>query len=475
MNSTGKAIWWIRRDLRLNNNRALEAASLGGREVVPLFIIDPRFSRRESEKQNRFLYSGLQSLDSDLRKLGGNLVVESGDPMQIIPRLSQTLNAPVFAEADFTPYAKRRDRAVAAEVNLSLVGGLTVFHPEEVLADHGGPFKVYSSFRKKWQALPRQGPTILDPGSVKFAWGELLESPPLPQVPNSHPTGEREAEELFQRFVADEGALWRYGKDRSRVDRESTSGLSPFLKFGMISIESLVEKAVPLSEDQSLSETRLASVRTWISELIWREFYQAALHHFPDSPKKSLRPEFEHIDWNESVADLEAWQQGQTGYPIIDAAMRQLSAEGWIHNRCRMIVASFLVKDLLIDWRHGAQWFMKHLIDGDTAANIGGWQWTAGTGLDAAPYFRVFNPVLQGKKFDPQGEYVRQWIPELQGVADRYIHEPWESSSVTSNSKSINGYPFPVVDHRTVRQTMLDAFKLARTTYNEKLSRTESR
>lgn len=471
MSPASKAIWWIRRDLRINNNRAVEAASVGGRLVVPVFVLDSRFSSSESEKRKQFLYAGLKSLDLDLRKLGSRLFVKSGDPERILPELAHSLKASIFAEEDFTPYARRRDRNIGSGTDLNLVGGLTVFHPEEVLTDQGGPYKVFTRYRKKWEALLRQAAIDLDPGSVNFADSDLLESDELPQAKSSLQPGEHHATKLFDRFLANDGSVWRYGKDRSRVDAETTSGLSAYIKFGMISSELLVDKAAQLSEDQGLSETGRASVRTWLSELIWREFYQAAIYHFPDSINKSLRPEFEHIEWNESVDDLEAWKQGSTGYPIVDAAMRQLAAEGWIHNRCRMIVASFLVKDLLIDWRLGARWFMKHLIDGDTAANIGGWQWTAGTGLDAAPYFRVFNPVLQGKKFDPNGEYVRKWVPEMQGVADRYIHEPWESPSVTSKSISINGYPLPIVDHRVARQATLDAFDLARTKHSENLAR----
>jgi deoxyribodipyrimidine photo-lyase len=439
-----------------------------------VFVLDARFERSESEKRKRFLYGGLQTLDSDLRKLGSRLFVKSGDPRRVLPEMSRSLNAPIFAEEDFTPFSRRRDQGIGSGTELNLVGGLTVFHPEEVLTDQEGPYKVYSRYRKKWQSLPRQAAIDLEPSTVNFAGWDAVESDELPQAPNGLPAGEHEASKLVDRFLASDGRLWRYGKDRSRVDGQTTSGLSPYIKFGMISIELLVDKATQVSDDVNLSETGSASVRTWLSELIWREFYQAAIYHFPDSIKKSLRPEFEHIDWNESVNDLETWRQGSTGYPIVDAAMRQLSAEGWIHNRCRMIVASFLVKDLLIDWRHGAEWFMKHLIDGDTAANIGGWQWTAGTGLDAAPYFRVFNRVLQGRKFDTNGEYVRKWIPELRGVADRYIHEPWESTSVTSKSISINGYPLPVVDHRIARQTTLEAFELARTKHSEKLAGTGS-
>ena len=473
LNSSNRAIWWVRRDLRINNNRALEAASLGRRVVVPVFVLDPRLEGGECEKRTHFLNSGLESLNSDLRKLGSRLFVKSGDPSVILPELSRSLDAPIFAEEDFTPYAKKRDRDVGFSADLNLVGGLTVFHPEEVLTDQGGPYKVYSRFRNKWQTLPRQVAIDCDPKSVNFAATDFMESDDLAKHDISFRGGEHQAIKLLNLFMSGDSALFSYGTDRSRVDGNTTSGLSPYINFGMVSSELLVEKASDLLTDQRLSASESASVRTWLSELIWREFYQSAIHHFPESINKSLRPEFEHIDWSESVDDLELWQQGSTGYPIVDAAMRQLSSQGWIHNRCRMIVASFLVKDLLIDWRQGALWFMKQLIDGDTAANIGGWQWTAGTGLDAAPYFRVFNPVLQGKKFDPNGEYVRKWIPELRGVADRYIHVPWESPSVTSNSPSIDGYPFPVVDHRFARQRTLDAFGVARTKYSESIAKSK--
>ncbi len=468
MSSSGTAIWWIRRDLRLNNNRALEAAAHDGRTVVPVFVLDPRFKASQSDKRMQFLYSGLRSLDADLSALGSQLIVKSGDPTRVLPELSRSLEAPVFAEEDFTPYARARDQQVASAAELNLVGGLTVFHPEEVLTERGGPFKVFSRFKTKWQSLSRQGAVTYDPRSIDFVSKGTHESVGIPEVTGNVQAGEDHARKAFDQFLVEDGAIWKYGEDRSRVDRDSTSGLSPFIKFGMVSTELLVEKATKLLDDETLPAASQASVRTWLSELIWREFFQAALYHFPDSVNRSLRPEFEGIDWNDPADHLTAWQQGMTGYPIVDAAMRQLSAAGWIHNRCRMIVASFLVKDLLIDWRHGATWFMKHLVDGDIAANIGGWQWTAGTGLDAAPYFRVFNPVLQGKKFDPNGEYVRKWIPELQGIADRYVHEPWESLSTGSNSKSINGYPLPIVDHREARKTTLDAFEKARSRHRSR-------
>jgi deoxyribodipyrimidine photo-lyase len=223
----------------------------------------------------------------------------------------------------------------------------------------------------------------------------------------------------------------------------------------MISAGSLVDTAKNLLSRTTEPQHAL-SVQRWLDEMIWREFYQSAIYHFPESSFRSLRQEFEAIEWNEDGDELEAWKQGRTGYPIVDAAMRQLESVGWIHNRLRMIVASFLVKHLLIDWRVGAQWFMKKLIDGELAANTGGWQWIAGTGLDASPYFRIFNPILQGKKFDPNGTYVRTWIPELGSVPDNKVHSPWEWAG------GVSGYPMPIVNHAFARGRAIAAYKGAR-------------
>lgn len=458
MNSSNqKAIWWIRRDLRLRDNNAAVLAGAGGRKVIPLFVLDPLLLNTGATKRIQFMYSGLRSLDSDLRKQGGRLMVKAGDPEQVVPAVSQEFgSAPVFVEEDYSPYARRRDNAVGKLVHLTKAQGLTVQHPKNVLTNAGSPFRVYSRFRTRWLELLSTRLKANSEVPVSFLRLDKIQSEPLPDSDIGElDAGESSAGERLGQFIANGRGLWKYGDERDRVDSSTTSSLSPYIRFGMISAGSLVDTAGNLISKTTEPQHAL-SVQRWLDELIWREFFQSAIYHFPESNFQSLRPEFETIEWNEDSDDLEAWKLGQTGYPIVDAAMRQLESVGWIHNRLRMIVASFLVKHLLIDWRVGAQWFMKKLIDGDLAANTGGWQWIAGTGLDASPYFRIFNPVLQGKKFDPNGTYVRTWIPEFDSVPDNIVHSPWEWTG------RVSGYPMPVVDHAFARKRAIAAYTSAR-------------
>jgi len=248
------------------------------------------------------------------------------------------------------------------------------------------------------------------------------------------------------------------------MDQEGTSQLSPYLRFGMLSARQAVVSALS-AMDASPDPKARKGAETWLNELIWREFYMAILHHFSDVLEQSFRADLRHIAWENDESAFEAWCEGRTGYPVVDAAMRQLVQTGWMHNRARMIVASFLVKDLLIDWRWGERFFMHHLVDGDPAANNGGWQWTAGTGTDAAPYFRIFNPILQGKKHDPNGAFVRRWVPELTRVPAQYIHEPWKMPlDVQRQAGCIIGenYPAPIIDHAWARERTLAAYAQAR-------------
>jgi deoxyribodipyrimidine photo-lyase len=254
----------------------------------------------------------------------------------------------------------------------------------------------------------------------------------------------------------------RYNSQRNRLDLEGTSRLSPYLRFGLISArEALAHAQIALL--QAKTDTTRAEVQTWINELIWREFYTAILYHFPHVLKRPFREDYQHIPWRKAPEDLQAWQKGETGYPVVDACMRQLLETGWMHNRGRMIAASFLVKDLLINWQEGEAWFMRNLVDGDPAANNGGWQWTAGTGTDAAPYFRIFNPVTQGLKCDPDGEFIARWVPELQDLPIPFRHEPWKLSPEQADQFNFHlgvDYPHRLVDHAFARDRTLEAYKI---------------
>jgi deoxyribodipyrimidine photo-lyase len=291
-----------------------------------------------------------------------------------------------------------------------------------------------------------------------------LAIPDQPALPEGLPflPGEAEAQRRLEAFIGGgTRGVDGYSRRRNRPDVNGTSGLSPYIRFGMLSLRQAVVAAGQAIQ-QAQDDAARKGAETWLNELIWREFYLAILYHFPHVRQRNFRPQYDAIPWDNDERAFEAWRQGRTGYPIVDAAMRQLVESGWMHNRTRMIVASFLVKDLLIDWRWGERFFMQHLVDGDPAPNNGGWQWTAGTGTDAAPYFRIFNPILQSKKFDPEGRYIRRWLPELAAVPDNYIHEPWrmpDEIQRQANCRISRDYPQPIIDHRAARERTLQAYK----------------
>ncbi len=463
-------IWWVRRDLRLADNQALSAALAAGRKVAPVFVLDPGLlsSPYSGSKRIAFLFAGLKALDHDLRQLGGQLIVREGDPLPVLTDLATTSGAAaIFAEEDISPYARRRDARVGEALPLHLTGGLSVHPLGAVLKQDGQPYTVYTPFSKVWKSLPRPGPSDLLPAPASLEAPDGLASlgvPNEPVLPEGVPfePGEVEAVRRLEAFTgAGEQGVYGYGRRRNRPDVDGTSGLSPYIRFGMLSLRQAVVAAGQAIK-QAPDDAGRKGAETWLNELIWREFYLAILYHFPHVRQGSFRPKYDSIPWDNDEDAFEAWRQGQTGYPIVDAAMRQLVKSGWMHNRTRMIVASFLVKDLLVDWRWGERFFMQHLVDGDPAPNNGGWQWTAGTGTDAAPYFRIFNPILQSKKFDPDGRYIRRWLPELADVPDRYIHEPWRMPAETqrqANCRIGGDYPRPIVDHGQARERTLAAYK----------------
>jgi len=473
------ALWWVRRDLRLTDNAALAAALSHAGQVFPVFVLDPLLlaAPDAGEKRVAFLFGGLQALDADLRIRGSRLIVRRGDPPEELAALLAESGADaIFAERDHWPYAQRRDTRVARDLPLHLVGGLTVHPPEAVLKADGTPYTVFTPFSRKWQALPPPRTSAILPAPDRIPTPPDVLSLPIPEEPALSPTvpfppAEAEAQRRLSAFVDGEDApIDRYAKMRDCLDADSTSCLSPYLRFGMLSARQAVVAALTAIEAAPDTGAR-AGARTWLTELIWREFYQSILYHFPHVLQQSFRADWHSIRWENDEVAFGAWCEGHTGYPVVDAGMRQLAHTGWLHNRARMVVASFLVKDLLIDWRWGERHFMQHLVDGDPAANNGGWQWTAGTGTDAAPYFRVFNPVLQGQKYDPRGHYVRRWVPELARVPDRFIHQPWKMpADVQQAAGCIIGtdYPAPIVEHAWARERALAAYAQARTKKPEK-------
>jgi deoxyribodipyrimidine photo-lyase len=464
-------IWWIRRDVRLHDNPALARALAGGGPVVPLFVLDPALlggrHHGVATRRRSFLFAGLRALDDDLRSRGARLVIRTGRPADVLEAFVREAGARgVVAEGDASPYARRRDADVRRAVPLEIVGSTSVHHPAQVVKHDGTPYTVFTPFKNAWLARP------LPAASDVLAAPERLPpvptgigSEPLPdgETVDAFPAGETEARRRLQAFV--KRAIERYATERDRVDHDGTSALSPYFRFGMLSAREAVVAALAAGAGKNgkgSGRKGRGGPDVWLSELVWREFYLAILFHHPHVLSSAFNQRFRRLAYRRSPRDLAAWRSGRTGYPVVDAAMRQLAAIGWMHNRARMIVASFLTKDLLLDWRDGEAWFMERLLDGDPAANNGGWQWTAGVGTDAAPYFRVFSPVLQGKRCDPDGAYVRRWLPELAHVPAASIHEPWTLTPLEQRAaRCIIGrdYPAPIVEHHTARERALAAYR----------------
>jgi len=468
------ALWWARRDLRLADNQALVGALAHADQVIPVFVLDLALldSPRVGPKRVAFLLGGLRQLDADLRARDSRLVVRQGNPVDELAALvSESGAQAIFTEEDFTPYSRQRDARVAKRLPLQHAGSAILHPPGTVLKADGTPYTVFTPFSRKWKGLPLPDAGAVIPAPARIPTPPNVSGLPIPEAPTLPPTipfppGEEEAQYRLRSFVSEGDAppIHRYADARNRLDVAGTSGLSPYLHMGMLSARQAVVAAVAAIEAAPDARAR-SGAQTWLSELIWREFFVHILYHFPHVLEQSFRANLRAISWDNDEDGFAAWCAGRTGYPVVDAAMRQLAQSGWMHNRARMIAASFLVKDLLIDWHWGERYFMQHLVDGDLAANNGGWQWTAGTGTDAAPYFRIFNPVLQGQKFDPQGVYVRQWVPELARVPDKFIHQPWKMPPDVQRQARCaieEDYPPPIVDHAWARERTLAAYGQAR-------------
>ncbi|MBL8062634.1 MAG: deoxyribodipyrimidine photo-lyase [Anaerolineales bacterium] len=443
-------IWWIRRDLRLTDNAALHSALEAG-PTLPVFILDPALENLSPRRMD-FLFEGLAALDKELRNRKSYLIIRKGKPVDVLCNLFDEIKAEaIYAEEDYTPYARKRDSLIQKILPLKLIQGQTVHHPKSILKQDGRPYTVYTPYSKVWKA--QLSKIKLHPAPEDINTPSGIHSEPMPAFKSSplFPAGEHEALRRLDQFT--HVPISKYADDRNRMDLDGTSALSPYLRFGMLGLR----QAVHATLNAQLVNQNSKGAEIWLNELIWREFYIQILYHFPHVAKTSFNRSLTNIPWRNKPSEYEAWKAGRTGVPVVDAAMRQLKETGWMHNRARMIVASFLVKDLLIDWRWGESWFMENLLDGDIAANNGGWQWTAGTGTDAAPYFRIFNPVLQSAKFDPNGDYIRKWVPELRGLNAKQIHTPWEFEI------QIPGYPEqPIVDRELVKERTLKAYSISK-------------
>ena len=466
-------IHWFRRDLRVSDNTALSEAGRRAERVIPVFIFEEAFRTGPDVGAARlaFLLQSVEALRKELAELGHTLVIRCGKSEEILPELAKAAGASaVFANKRYEPYAQHRDERITstllnAGVGIELFKDAVVWEETEILTQAGNPYTVFTPYSKAWKAkpvpAPRPGFGIQHPASsIPHLHSDTLPASdeighPLTQkIP---PGGERAALELLRHFLA--GPVYEYGTHRDFPALDGGSSLSPHLCAGTIGIRTILA-GLKKAKAKTGNAEAVKSCETFLSELIWREFYTQVLRNFPHVTQGAFRPEYNRLAWSNNQEHFAAWCAGRTGYPIVDAAMRCLNAAGTMHNRLRMVVAMFLAKDLLISWQWGERYFMRQLVDGDLAANNGGWQWSAGTGTDAAPYFRIFNPVSQAEKFDAGGKFVRRWLPELKDFPDDLIQQPWENPLLLAKS----GYPHRIVLHEEQRVKCLAMFKAVKKT-----------
>lgn len=460
---------WFRLDLRLADNPALRAAAATGLPVVPVFVWTPEDEGPEEPggASRWWLHQSLLRLEESLRAKGSRLIVRRGDAAETLATLAAETNARrifhdrVYEPAAFAREAGLRTRLQAHGIALEIFNGSLLFDPGTVRTTSGGMFRVFTPFwRHLWSARGAIRPATQAPGKMTAPehWPQSLKIEDLELEPKidwagglreTWEPGEEAARGRLRKFGR--AALGDYDAERDRTDHDGTSRLSPHLHFGEIS---------PVEVWHAVEGT--AGAEPYLRQLAWREFAHHLLCADPELVKRPFNPQFRDFPWRRNARWLKAWQRGRTGYPMVDAGMRQLWATGWMHNRARLVAASFLVKHLLIPWQDGAAWFLDTLVDADLADNTLGWQWVAGCGVDAAPYFRVFNPVLQGEKFDPEGEYVRRWVTELRGLPPEFIHKPWSAPPLVLGAAGVRlgeSYPMPLVDHAEARQRALTAFE----------------
>ena len=448
-----RAIVWFRRDLRLDDNPAWEAAVTTHREIVPLFVLDSRLMAAAGVFRRRQILADLAALDARCRSIGGRLHLVEGDASTVVPAMAARLGATaVHVNLDVSPLARQRDRVVAdrlaeRDVRWDAHWGGLVHPPGAVRTAKGSLSQVFTPFWKTWRTVPHGLPHA-DPVPSQLA--EVLDvgdcvALPAADAPPPFAGGEHGAHE---RLRAIDATVDDYLATRDLPAIDGTTQLSAALRFGTLSPRRVI----------SVLGTHTQGREAVARQLAWRDWYAHITWQHPTIASNALRPQYDAIAWNQDDAGFDAWCQGRTGFPIVDAGMRQLAHTGWMHNRVRMIAASFLVKDLLIDWRRGERWFRTLLVDGEVSQNAGNWQWVAGTGPDAAPYFRIFNPTSQGKKFDPDGAYITRWVPELAHIDTRFVHEPWLAGSLFGAAD----YPAPIVDHAAARARCLDAYSIVR-------------
>lgn len=471
------AIVWFRNDLRIEDNPALYAAKQTGAPVIPVYILDDGAPHALGGASRWWLHHSLMKLSEQLQQTGAQLILRRGESKACLKKLVEETGAgSVFWNRRYCAEHIATDKQLKADlsddgVTVESFNGALLREPWELRTGSGGHYRVYTPF---WRALRSMGPARLEPLPTPRKINGLPKKPPsdklsdwklLPSNPDwaaqfgaSWTPGSKGAHQRLRDFL--NGPVDQYPDGRNRPDCEFTSRLSPHLAFGEISPLQVWRQTHAAIDKGVVNES---AADKFLSEIAWREFSYNLLFHYADLPEKPLRKNFADYPWRNDKAGLRAWQMGQTGYPIVDAGMRQLWRTGWMHNRVRMIVASFLIKDLLIPWQDGEAWFWDTLVDADLANNAASWQWVAGCGADAAPYFRIFNPVTQGEKFDPEGDYVREFVPEIAKLPKKFIHKPWKAPEALLQECGISlgkSYPKSIVDHAQARRRALEGYDM---------------
>lgn len=457
-------LYWYRRDLRISDNLILQTASQSCQAVLPCYVVSTWEKSHSWTGPNRqqFLCDCLRSLDANLRSIGSRLVIRHGRAVEALRQLLiETRATALYFQKDPDPFGKATEQEVAAMcqemgVEVIAIHDVSLHSPEEILTGGGQPYRVYTPYSKNWLAQPKHKPVATlthlstpstpasDPLPTLETWGLH------PSGAEILPAGEKAARQRFRQALQERIA--HYGERRDLPALAGTTRISQDLRWGLLSIRSIYAATTQAMEQAPAAQRE--NFHIYLKELAWREFYFALLHFYPEVLQHEFSAQWRGLAWDQPDEKLTAWQQGKTGFPIVDAGMRELLATGHMHNRVRMIVAMFLTKDLHYDWRLGESWFMQHLIDGEIASNNGGWQWSAGTGADAAPYFRIQNPWSQTQRFDPQGIYIKRWVPELAQVPAKLLQAP------PPPGRSIAaGYPAPIVDHDTERKRTLAFFQ----------------
>lgn len=475
----GPNLVWLRRDLRLSDHTALHRALAQGAQVAFGFVFDTDILQpllqqgAKADRRLTFIHQSLHELDLALRQMGSALLVEHGRAVDCIPRLAARIGArAVYANRDDEPSAVQRDAKVAGllagqDVEFHGVHDQVLLQPDALLTGQGKPYSVFTPYKNAW--LKRVGPQDLAARDVACLPHQLWPVSAAQPMPSLHELGFAAASLPPGLLAGASGAQAQFADFLQRIDAyaqardypavKGTSYLSVHLRFGTISVRELAREAWQRAQAGS------QGAATWLSELIWRDFYVQILHHRPQVVGHAFKPEYDRIAWDDAPALHAAWREGRTGYPLVDAAMRQLNTTGFMHNRLRMVAASFFTKDLGLDWRLGERYFALKLNDYDLSANNGGWQWAASTGCDAQPYFRIFNPVAQSEKFDAQGRFIRRYVPELAGLSDADIHAPWLAAPLSLQQAGVRlgvNYPTPVVDHAEARARTLQRYAVVK-------------